>query len=178
MAGEVVIEHRYPQAGAFVREHGPDAVAVLEDMLCRAEVVAGALVVKASGREVATRLGFMSKDSANRRIRQLQRAGVLRLASDAAPSFAVPTYDVHRPAPASPCPVLPRTAGTHRTRQHQHTGVPSRASNPVHASRRSLLRPHQALHAGHHTTVSFSDRRVHAPVRRSGRPAVTSSPDR
>jgi hypothetical protein len=95
VAGEVVIEHRYPQAGAFAREHGPDAVAVLEDLLCRAEVVAGALVVKASSREVATRLGFMSKDSANRRLRQLQRAGILRLAAGAAPGFAVPTYVVH-----------------------------------------------------------------------------------
>jgi hypothetical protein len=117
VTGDVVIEHHHPQAGTFVREHGPDAVAVLEDLLCRAEVVDGALVVQASSRDVAGRLGFLSKDSANRRIRQLQRAGVLRVAPGPAPRFAAPRF-------AAPTYVV-RLAGTgiavsrlttHRTR--------------------------------------------------------------
>jgi len=125
VAGDVVIEHRYPEAGAFVREHGPDGVAVLEDLLCRAGVVGGALVVQASSREVASRLGFMSKDSANRRIRQLQRAGVLRLATGAAPSFAVPTYIVHLAGTgiAVSRPAAHR-AGTHRTRSTSTRSCP------------------------------------------------------
>jgi hypothetical protein len=99
MAGveaEVTIEHRHPQAGLFVREHGPVAVAVLEDLLCRARRVDGELVVRASSREVAARLGFLSKDSANRRIRQLSRAGVLCRAGAAGDAFVPPpAYVVH-----------------------------------------------------------------------------------
>lgn len=59
MPGEVVVEHRYPQAGFFVREHGPHVVAVLDDLVCHAERVNGDLVVQASSREVAARLGFL-----------------------------------------------------------------------------------------------------------------------
>ena len=128
MAGDVLIEHRYPEAGAFVREHGPDAVAVLEDLLCRAGVVGGALVVQASSREVASRLGFMSKDSANRRIRQLRHAGVLRLATGAAPSFAVPTYVVRLAGTGIAVSRPPaHRAGTHRTRS---TSTRSRLPEP------------------------------------------------
>ena len=94
MAANMVIEHHYPQAGEFLREHGPHVVAVLEDLLFHAELVDGSTVVQASSREVAARLGFLSKDSANRRIRQLQRVGVLRLAPGLTPSFTAPTYVV------------------------------------------------------------------------------------
>lgn len=49
-AGEVLVEHRYPEAFEFLREHGPDAVAVLTVLLVDAEVVEGRLVVAASTR--------------------------------------------------------------------------------------------------------------------------------
>lgn len=94
MAGEVLIEHRYPAALEFLREHGPDAVAVLSVLIADADLVDGRLVAAASTRGVAERLGFMSKDSAHRRLRQLGRAGVL----DALPSTGPmdpPTYVVH-----------------------------------------------------------------------------------
>ena len=84
----VTIEHRHPQAGLFVREHGPVTVAVLEDLLCHAKVVDGELVVRASSRELAARLGFLSKDSANRRIR---RAVVERLSGAARAGVLVRT---------------------------------------------------------------------------------------
>lgn len=93
-AGEVLIEHRHPEALEFLREHGPDAVAVLTVLLVDAEVVDGRLVVTASTRGVAKRLGFLSKDSVHRRLRQLRRAGVL----DALPSSGPmdpPTYAIH-----------------------------------------------------------------------------------
>ena len=48
VAGEMVIEHRYPQALEFLREHGPDAVAVLHVLVAQAEPVEGRLVVAAS----------------------------------------------------------------------------------------------------------------------------------
>jgi len=93
-AGEVLIEHRYPEALEFLREHGSDAVAVLHVLVTQAESVDGRLVVAASTRGVAERLGFLSKDSAHRRLRQLRRAGVI----DALPSTGPmdpPTYVVH-----------------------------------------------------------------------------------
>ena len=93
-AGEVLIEHCYPQALDFLREHGPDAVAVLHVLVAQAELVDGRPVVAASTRGVAERLGFLSKDSAHRRLRQLRRAGVL----DALPSTGPmdpTTYVVH-----------------------------------------------------------------------------------
>ena len=80
--GEVVVEHRYPEAHAFLSEHGPDALAVLHVLAVRAEVIDGRLVARASTRGVAEQLGFLSKDSVHRRLRQLRRAGVL----DALPS--------------------------------------------------------------------------------------------
>jgi hypothetical protein len=62
VAGEVVIEHRYPQALEFLREHGPDAVAVLHVLVAQAEPVDGRLVAAASTRGVAERLGFDRTD--------------------------------------------------------------------------------------------------------------------
>ena len=78
MSAEVRIEHSYPDALAFLRKHGPETVAVLHDLLAQAELRDGQLVVKASVRQIAGRLGFISKDTVHRRLRQLVRAGVVR----------------------------------------------------------------------------------------------------
>lgn len=94
VAGEVVIEHRYPQALEFLREHGPDAVAVLHVLVAQADSVDGRLEVAASTRGMAERLGFLSKDSAHRRLRQLRRAGVLEAFPSTGP-MDPPTYVVH-----------------------------------------------------------------------------------
>ena len=94
VAGEVLIEHRYPEALGFLSEHGPDAVAVLHVLVAQAEPVEGQVVVAASTRGVADRLGFLSKDSAHRRLRQLRRAGVLE-ALPSTGSMDPPTYVVH-----------------------------------------------------------------------------------
>jgi len=59
-----------------------------------AELVDGQLIARASTRGLAERLGFLSKDSAHRRLRELRRAGVL----DALPSTGPmdpPTYVLH-----------------------------------------------------------------------------------
>lgn len=93
-AGEVLIEHRYPEALDFLREYGPDAVAVLHVLVAQAEPVDGRLVAAASTRGVAERLGFLSKDSAHRRLRQLRRAGVLEALPSTGP-MDPPTYVVH-----------------------------------------------------------------------------------
>ena len=93
-AREVLIEHRYPEALDFLREHGPDAVAVLTVLVVDAELVDGRLVVAASTRGVAGRLGFLSKDSAHRRLRELRRAGVLEALPSTGP-MDPPTYVVH-----------------------------------------------------------------------------------
>ena len=93
-AGEVLIEHRYPQALELLREHGPDAVAVLHVLVTQAETVDGRLVVAASTRGVAERLGFLSKDSAHRRLRQLRRAGVLEALPSTGP-MDPPSYVLH-----------------------------------------------------------------------------------
>jgi hypothetical protein len=92
--GEVVVEHRHPEALDFLREHGPDAVAVLTVLVVDAEVVDGRLVVRASTRGVAERLGFLSKDSAHRRLRQLRRAGVLEALPSTGP-MDPPSYVLH-----------------------------------------------------------------------------------
>jgi DNA-binding Lrp family transcriptional regulator len=93
MPAEVRIEHSYPAAWAFVQEHGPEAIAVLHDLLARAVVDGDRLIVVASVRQVAERLGFLSKDTVHRRVRQLQRAGVLhRLVLDPSSRFACPRY--------------------------------------------------------------------------------------
>ena len=93
-AGEVLVSHRYPEALEFLREHGPDAVAVLHVLVAQAESVDGRLVVAASTRGVAERLGFLSKDSAHRRLRQLRRSGVLEALPRTGP-MDPPTYVVH-----------------------------------------------------------------------------------
>jgi len=95
--GEVVVEHRYPEALAFVREHGPHALAVLHVLALDAELVDGRLVVRASTRGVAERLGFLSKDSAHRRLRQLRRAGVIEALPPTTGPLDAPTYvlDLH-----------------------------------------------------------------------------------
>jgi hypothetical protein len=93
-AGEAVVEHRYPEAFAFLREHGPDAVAVLHALAVDAHLVDGRLVARASTRGVAERLGFLSKDSAHRRLRQLRRAGVLEALPSTGP-MDPPSYVLH-----------------------------------------------------------------------------------
>lgn len=95
MTAEVRVEHPYPAALTFLRLHGPDAVAVLHDLLAHAEKCGTKLVVQASARQVAHRLGFTSKDTVNRRLRQLSRAGVLhRSAADRVAAFEAPIYRV------------------------------------------------------------------------------------
>ncbi|MBI2704038.1 MAG: hypothetical protein HYX32_01920 [Actinobacteria bacterium] len=93
-AGEALVEHRYPEALEFLREHGPDSVAVLHVLAVDAEVVDGRLVARASTRGLAERLGFLSKDSAHRRLRQLRRAGVLEALPSNGP-MDPPTYVLH-----------------------------------------------------------------------------------
>jgi SOS-response transcriptional repressor LexA len=96
MRTEARIEHRYPEAAAFLREHGPDAVAILHDLLVHAERRGHRLVVQASVRQVADRLGFLSKDTVHRRLRQLLRAGILRHHPAAATTtLKTPLYVVH-----------------------------------------------------------------------------------
>ena len=92
--GEVVVEHRYPEAHAFLSEHGPDALAVLHVLAVRAEVIDGRLVARARTRGVAGQLGFLSKDSAHRRLRQLRRAGALDALPSTGPMDA-PSYVLH-----------------------------------------------------------------------------------
>ena len=75
--GAVVVTHTYPQAWALLCEHGSDAVAVLHALAVDAAVADGALVVTASTRGLAERLGFLSKDTVHRRLRQLRRAGLI-----------------------------------------------------------------------------------------------------
>lgn len=88
---EVRIAHRYPEALAFLRAHGADAVVVLHDLLAHAEIRDGRIVASASCRRIAEDLEFLSKDSVHRRLRQLHRARVIRpLGSPDA--FATPTY--------------------------------------------------------------------------------------
>lgn len=92
--GDALVEHRYPGALDFLREHGPDAVAVLHVLAVDAAVIDGRLVVRASTRGLAERLGFLSKDSAHRRLRQLRRAGVLEALPSTGP-MDPPTYVLH-----------------------------------------------------------------------------------
>ncbi len=96
MPPEVRIEHRYPAAFGFLCQHGPQALAVLHDLIARADDVGGRLVVEASTRGVAERLGFLSKDSVHRRLRQLTRAGVIEaLDRGSGSAFGPTTYVVH-----------------------------------------------------------------------------------
>lgn len=96
MPPEVLIEHRYPAALAFLRAHGPQALAVLHDLLARAERRDGVLVARASTRDIADQLQFLSKDTVHRTLRQLARAGVIEvLDRRSGSSFAPTTYVVH-----------------------------------------------------------------------------------
>lgn len=69
-------------------------MAVLHVLAADATVVDGRLVVRASTRGVAGRLGFLSKDSAHRRLRQLRRAGVLEALPTTGPADP-PSYLLH-----------------------------------------------------------------------------------
>jgi predicted ArsR family transcriptional regulator len=95
MPPEVRVEHRYPKALPFLRRHGAEAVAVLHDLLAHAERRGGALVVQASNRDIADRLEFLSKDTVNRRLRQLVRAGVVEIQRGPGSTFEPTTYVLH-----------------------------------------------------------------------------------
>jgi SOS-response transcriptional repressor LexA len=96
MPPEVCIEHRYPAARGFLRRHGPQALAVLHELLVRAEVRGGRLVACASTREIADRLVCVSKDTVHRQLRRLARAGVLEpLDRTPGSTLAPTTYVVH-----------------------------------------------------------------------------------
>jgi DNA-binding IclR family transcriptional regulator len=95
MPPDARIEHRYPAARDFLRMHGPQAVAVLQELLARAERRDGALVARASTRDIAERLAFLSKDTVHRRLRQLIRAGVIEpLDRRSGSTFTPTTYIV------------------------------------------------------------------------------------
>ena len=96
MPPEARIEHRYPQALPFLRCHGAQALAVLHDLLAHAQNREGRLVVQASNREIADRLEILSKDTVNRRLRALIRAGVVELVPHRADDpFEPNTYVIH-----------------------------------------------------------------------------------
>ncbi len=96
MPPEVRIEHRYPAALTFLRHHGPQAMAVLHDLLTRAERDRGVLIARASTRDIAERLEFLSKDTVHRRLRQLARAGVIEpVPADHGSTFTTPAYVLH-----------------------------------------------------------------------------------
>jgi DNA-binding MarR family transcriptional regulator len=93
MGAETRIEHRYPDALAFLQRHGPDALAVLHDLLVDAEVRDGRPYVQKSIRRIAEDL-FLSKDTVHRRLRKLHRAGVINVIVTAS-GFEPPTYVVN-----------------------------------------------------------------------------------
>lgn len=93
MASEIRIEHCYPDALPFLRQHGPDALAVLHDLITHAERRGDELVVQTSIRQIAARLTFLSKDTVHRRLRQLHRARVIRIPTPRTTNtFQRPTY--------------------------------------------------------------------------------------
>ena len=87
---EALIEHRYPDAYAFLQAHDPESLAVLHDLLARAELRDGRPVARRSVRDIAADV-FLSKDTVHRRIEALLHAGILqRLPSrDATSTYAV-----------------------------------------------------------------------------------------
>ena len=96
MPPEVRIEHRYPQALKFLQRHGPQAVAVLHDLIAHAQRRGGRLVVQTSMREISERLEIVSKDTVNRRLRSLIAAGVVELVPrDDTYPFTPTTYILH-----------------------------------------------------------------------------------
>ncbi|HUR24367.1 MAG TPA: winged helix-turn-helix domain-containing protein [Acidimicrobiales bacterium] len=120
MSAEVRIEHSYPDALAFLREYGPETVAVLHDLLAHAELRDGELVVRASMRQIAGRLGFISKDTVHRRLRQLVRAGVVRravstAAGDVAPIYVIDLTETAISVSLSRTPARTRTRNTRST---------------------------------------------------------------
>ncbi|HUP69994.1 MAG TPA: winged helix-turn-helix domain-containing protein [Acidimicrobiales bacterium] len=128
MSTEVRIEHSYPDALAFLREYGPETVAVLHDLLAQAELRDGELVVRASVRQIAGRLGFISKDTVHRRLRQLVRAGVVRrAASTAAGDAAAPSYviDLTETAISVSIARTPSRARTRNTRSTTSSSSPT-----------------------------------------------------
>ena len=94
---ETAVVHAYPAALGFLNRHGPEALAVLDDLVAHAEALEGQLVVAASVRQVASRLVFCSKDTVHRRLRQLLAAGVITRVSAHSDSarFAAPLYVLH-----------------------------------------------------------------------------------
>ncbi len=93
MPPEVRIEHRYPEALAFLRRHGADALVILDDLAAHAERRGNQLVMQASVREIAGRLSFLSKGTVHRRLRQLLHAQVIGAIRPKGPSpFERPTY--------------------------------------------------------------------------------------
>ncbi len=95
MPTEIRIEHRYPDALPFVREHGPEALVVLHDLLTNADLRDDELVVQTSTRQIAEHLEFLSKDTVHRRLRQLDRARVIRTVATGKDVFQPPTYIVN-----------------------------------------------------------------------------------
>lgn len=93
MTPEVCIELHYPEALAFLRRHGPQAVAVVHDLVAQSHSDHGQLVVQASVRQVTERLSSLSKDTVNRHMRTLLLDGVLRrLVIEETSRFEAPTY--------------------------------------------------------------------------------------
>lgn len=69
---------------------------MLHDLLTRAERERGKLVARASTRDIAERLEFLSKDTVHRRLRQLVRAGVIEpIVADPGRPFTTPAYVLH-----------------------------------------------------------------------------------
>ena len=93
MGTEIRIEHRYPDALSFVREHGAEALVILHDLLANADFRDDELVVQASTRQITEHLEFLSKDTVHRRLRQLHRARVIRTLATTN-VFQPPTYVV------------------------------------------------------------------------------------
>ena len=87
---EARVEHSYPDAFAFLQAHDPESLAVLHDLLARAEMRDGRPVARRSVRDIAADV-YLSKDTVHRRIEALLHAGVLtRLPSrDATSTYAV-----------------------------------------------------------------------------------------
>jgi len=89
----VQVEHRYPQAQAFLVAHGHQGVAVLHALLQDAAIDDGVLVASGSSRTLAARTELLSKDTVHRHLLNPQRAGVLtRVPSIDHPT---PAYVVH-----------------------------------------------------------------------------------
>ena len=90
---EIRIEHCYPQAFAFVDRHGPDAIAILHDLITHAAQRQDQLVVQASVRQIAERVPRLSKDTVYRRLRELHRAHVIHtVTARTTGRFEPPTY--------------------------------------------------------------------------------------